>query len=160
MQPSSKPFEALEAVHVSTALLGGFAVSVNGAPIDSARWKFKHPRLLWQMLCLAPGYRLSRDEAAETLWPRVSAQASSNRLYHTLHALRGIFGGAGVSDARQLVRLQGGTLRLDEGVALELDVEHFRQAVHGARARHDSDAAMPFLETAQALLGGTVALLP
>jgi DNA-binding SARP family transcriptional activator/tetratricopeptide (TPR) repeat protein len=154
MQPSSKPFEALEAVHVSTALLGGFAVSVNGAPIDSARWKFKHPRLLWQMLCLAPGHQVSRDEAAETLWPQAGVQASSNRLYHTLHTLRGIFSGAGVADARRLVQLQGGTLRLDAAVMPDVDVQRFAQAVADARACHGSDAALAHLARAHEIHRG------
>ncbi len=134
--------------HIAVTLLGEFAVSVNGAAIDAARWKFKHPRLLWQMFCLAPGHRLSRDEAAEVLWPQATVQASSNRLYHTLHTLRGIFSDAGVADARQLVQLQAGTLRLDPGIRLDVDVQRFAQAVTAARACIGNDAALAHLERA------------
>jgi DNA-binding SARP family transcriptional activator/predicted ATPase len=135
---------------ITTTLLGDFSVSVNGAAIDAARWKFKHPRLLWQMLCLAPGHRLSRDEAAEALWPQAGVQASSNRLYHTLHTLRGVFSDAGLADARQLVRLQAGTLWLDPGVPLDVDAQRFAQAMAAARACSGSDAALAHLENARA----------
>jgi DNA-binding SARP family transcriptional activator/predicted ATPase len=145
---------------VAVTLLGGFSVSVDGVAIDASRWKHRHPRLLLQMLCLAPGHQVSRDEAAEALWPQAGVQASSNRLYHTLHALRGIFGEEGVSDVRKLIQLQGGTLRLDAGVPLDLDVERFRQAVHDARARNSSDAAMAFLEAARALHRDALVLSP
>ena len=37
---------------IAVTLLGDFTVSVDGVQIDPARWKFKHPRLLWQMLML------------------------------------------------------------------------------------------------------------
>jgi DNA-binding SARP family transcriptional activator/predicted ATPase len=145
---------------ITTTLLGDFNVSVNGAFISAARWKFKHPRLLWQMLCLAPGHRVSRDEAAEALWPQAGVKASSNRLYHTLHTLRGIFSDAGIGDARQLIQLQGGTLWLGASVQLDLDVERFRQAVHGARVHNGGDTTMAFLETAQALHRDALALPP
>ncbi len=136
---------------IVTTLLGDFTVSVNGVPIDAARWKFKHPRLLWQMLCLAPGHCVSRDEAAEALWPQATVQASSNRLYHTLHTLRGIFSDAGVADTRQLVQLQGGTLRLDANAQLDVDVQRFVHAVAAARACNGGDAALAHLEAARAV---------
>jgi DNA-binding SARP family transcriptional activator/predicted ATPase len=155
--PRPEPGEAREC-RVVTTLLGEFGVSVGGAAIDPPRWKFKHPRLLWQMLCLAPGHRVSRDEAAEALWPQAGVQASSNRLYHALHTLRGIFSEAGVADARQFVHLQGGTLRLDAGVQLDLDLECFRQAVDSARACNGSDAAMAHLERARTIHRGALSL--
>jgi DNA-binding SARP family transcriptional activator/predicted ATPase len=150
--------DAVQPTRVVVTMLGEFTVSVNGVAIDASRWKLKHPRLLWQMLCLAPGHCVARDEAAEALWPQATVHASSNRLYHTLHVLRGLFNQAGASDARQWVQLQGGTLRLDAGVLLELDLERFRQAV--ARARTDSDMEMSCLETAQALHRGALAVGP
>jgi DNA-binding SARP family transcriptional activator/predicted ATPase len=143
---------------IVTTLLGEFGVGVGGATIDPARWKLKHPRLLWQMLCLAPGHRVSRDEAAEALWPQASAQASSNRLHHTLHALRRLFSDAGLADARRLVQLQAGTLWLDPGVLLDLDVQRFAQAVAAARAYNGSDAALAPLECAREIHRGELAL--
>jgi DNA-binding SARP family transcriptional activator/predicted ATPase len=158
----SKPVEAAVAPQLAVTLLGEFTVSVDGAAIDAERWRFKHPRLLWQMLCLAPGHQVSRDEAADALWPQAAVQASSNRLYHTLHTLRGIFSDAGVSDARQLVQLQGGTLRLDASVVLDVDVQRFAQAVAAARAcdgnGNGGDAALVHLEAARAVQRGDFAL--
>jgi DNA-binding SARP family transcriptional activator/predicted ATPase len=154
---AAAPKESVQ-VRVDITLLGEFTVSVNGVVIEAGRWKFKHPRLLWQMLCLAPGHQVSRDEAAEALWPQAGVQASSNRLYHTLHTLRGIFSEAGVSDARQLVQLQGGTLRLDAGVVLDVDVQRFVQAVAAARACNGSPAALAHLECARAVQCGDFTL--
>jgi DNA-binding SARP family transcriptional activator len=145
---------------IATALLGEFAVSVNGALIAAERWKFKHPRLLWQMLCLAPGHCVSRDEAAEALWPQATVQASSNRLYHTLHTLRGIFSDVGLADARQLVQLQAGTLRLHPALTLDVDVQRFAQAVADARACSGSDAALAHLECAHEIHRGAFAVPP
>jgi DNA-binding SARP family transcriptional activator/predicted ATPase len=139
---------------IAVALLGDFSVRVNGAAIDAQRWKLKHPRLLWQMLCLAPGHRVSRDEAAEALWPQAGVQASSNRLHHTLHTLRRLFNEAGLSDARRLVQLQAGTLGLDPGLALDLDVQCFAQAVAAARACNGSGDALLHLENARAVHRG------
>jgi DNA-binding SARP family transcriptional activator/predicted ATPase len=139
---------------VAVTLLGDFSVSVNGAAIDAQRWKLQHPRLLWQMLCLAPGHRVSRDEAAEALWPQASTQASSNRLHHTLHALRRLFNDAGLADARRLVQLQAGTLWLDPGVGFDLDVRRFAQAVTAARICNGSVDALAHLENARAMLRG------
>jgi DNA-binding SARP family transcriptional activator len=65
---------------ISVTLLGDFSVSVDGAAIDAARWKFRHPRLLWQMLCLAPVHCVSRDEAAETRWPQAGAGGAASAL--------------------------------------------------------------------------------
>jgi DNA-binding SARP family transcriptional activator len=141
---------------IVVTLLGEFTVSVNGAAVAAERWKLKHPRLLWQMLCLAPGHCVSRDEAAEALWPQATVQASSNRLYHTLHTLRGIFGDADLADARQLVQLQAGTLRLDPAVTLDVDVQRFAQAVAAARACNGSAVGLLALEQARALHRGAL----
>jgi DNA-binding SARP family transcriptional activator/predicted ATPase len=143
---------------IAVTLLGDFTVCIEGVLIDAARWKFKHPRLLWQMLCLAPGQRLSRDEAAEALWPQASVQASSNRLYHALHTLRSIFSDAGVADARQLIPMQGGTLWLDADRVIDVDVQRFMQAAAAARACGDGDAVWGHLEHASALHRGPFAV--
>jgi DNA-binding SARP family transcriptional activator/predicted ATPase len=143
---------------IAVTLLGTFTVCVNGAPIAAERWKFKHPRLLWQMLCLAPAHCVSRDEAAEALWPQATVKASSNRLYHALHTLRGIFSDAGLADARQLVQLQAGTLRLDPARRLDVDVQRFAQAVVDARACNGGGAALAHLERAHAIHRGALQL--
>jgi DNA-binding SARP family transcriptional activator/predicted ATPase len=143
---------------IAVTLLGDFAVSVNGAAIDATRWKFKHPRLLLQMLCLAPGHRVSRDEATEALWPQANTQAACNRLHHALHTLRAILRGAGLSDARLLVQLQAGTLLLDSSVVLDLDVTRFVQAVAAARACDGAAAGLAHLENARAEHRGAFAV--
>jgi DNA-binding SARP family transcriptional activator/predicted ATPase len=143
---------------IGVTMLGGFSVSVDGQAIDGRSWKRRHPRLLWQMLCLAPGHRVSRDEAAEALWPQAGVAVSSNRLHHTLHTLRGILAQAGRRASRPLIELQAGTLWIDERAQLDLDVQRFRQAAVAARACNGSDAAIAHLEQACALHGGALAL--
>jgi DNA-binding SARP family transcriptional activator/predicted ATPase len=143
---------------IAVTLLGDFAVSVNGVAIDATRWKLKHPRLLFQMLCLAPGHRVSRDVATEALWPQANAQAASNRLHHALHTLRAILRGAGLLGARQLIQLQAGTLLLDSSVVLDLDMTRFAQAVAAARACNGGAVGLAQLENARAEHQGVFAV--
>jgi DNA-binding SARP family transcriptional activator/predicted ATPase len=160
-QPTSRkridhPMSSTDTITIT--LLGEFGVSVNGSPVDAAYWRFKHPRLLWQMLCLAPQHRVSRDEAVEALWPQAGVQASSNRLYHTLHTLRGALGSLGWADARRVIVLQGGTISLGPALELDIDAQRFAQAVSAARACKDGVAVTRALEQARAIHGGVLAL--
>jgi predicted ATPase/DNA-binding SARP family transcriptional activator len=124
-------------VGMRVAMLGEFSVEVAGRRIEASHWKHRHPKLLLQMLCLAPGHLLSRDEATGALWPRAGVRASANRLYHTLHRLRGILVATGIDEAtaRQAAQLQAGVVALR--CALDVDAARLRAAVHAARKSGD-----------------------
>jgi DNA-binding SARP family transcriptional activator/predicted ATPase len=141
-----------ERTTIDVSLLGEFTVSVGGVPLSPGQWKLRHPRLLWQMLCLTTGRRMSRDEVIEVLWPRASAQAAANRLHHTLHVLRSIFGSVGLESSRDLIKLQGGTVWIDPSQAIDLDVTRFQAAVQAAR--EDEVRAPELLAQARAFYRG------
>jgi DNA-binding SARP family transcriptional activator/predicted ATPase len=145
---------------VQVRLLGAFEVRVDGQLMDAQKWTLKHARCLWQMLCLAPGHRLPKEEVIEALWPEArSASAAANRLYHTLHALRALLAAAGVATAEPAVALVAGVLRLHEGVELQVDATAFHQAAWRARqAPAGSAEASQALRQAAALATGALAV--
>src|SRR5215212_107093 len=69
-------------------LLGGFRVSVGSRAIAQDAWHLKKAAVLVKLLALAPGHRLHREQAMETLWPDSGRRAASNNLRQTLHAAR------------------------------------------------------------------------
>jgi predicted ATPase/DNA-binding SARP family transcriptional activator len=150
--------QRLTLARVSTSLFAEFVVAVDGVAVAPERWRLKHVRALWQMLCLAPGHRLSRDETTEALWPQAGAQASSNRLHHTLHALRGIFGDAGLVDVRERIVLQAGTLWLDSHMGHDIDVVQFRRAVQAVRHCSSDEHMIAALQAAAAWCRGPLVL--
>ena len=133
-------------------LLGGFAVSVDGATIPEAQWKLRRARGLVKLLALSPGHRLHRDQVIETFWPDADLKAANNNFYQTLYVARRVLESA---DGPSLP-LEEGFLNLSaqEGQSLSLDVEQFETAA--ARAK-DSQNPVEY-ESALALYTGD--LLP
>src|SRR3569623_2132010 len=75
-----------EAVRIS--LLGGFRVSVGDRTLRRDSWRVRKAASLVKLLTLAPGYRLHRGQAMETLWPELGRRAASYYLRQALHAAR------------------------------------------------------------------------
>jgi DNA-binding response OmpR family regulator len=50
-------------------LFSGFRVVVGGRTVAPKAWSRRKPAALVKLLALAPGHRLRRDQAMETLWP-------------------------------------------------------------------------------------------
>ena len=147
-------------LNITTEQLGHYRVVVGTHEVPAHRWKHRHVRLLWQMLCLADGHRVSRDEACEALWPQSAVQASSNRLYHTLHGLRNVLGEAAGTDGKELVQLQAGTLCLGAGLVIDTDVQRFEAMVEQARRLGDGEPAAQWLQQARQIHRGALALPP
>jgi predicted ATPase/DNA-binding SARP family transcriptional activator len=121
-------------MRITIRLLGQFEVAVGGERVNGNAWRLRHPRELLQMLCLSSGGRVSRDEVLERLWPRATMEAAANRLYHTLHSLRGIFSAVGVGTHQPVLLLSGGVIQLTEQHDFEIDCHAFRASVALARA--------------------------
>lgn len=117
---------------IDATLLGGFEVRVDGQLIANVQWKLRHPRQLFQMLLLEPD-GLSREQVLSVLWPDTDPTAAANRLHHTLHLVRGIFVGAGLSKAAPVALLEADTVRLNPIHAVDVDVRSFSRCVAGAR---------------------------
>src|SRR6478752_7223932 len=54
---------------MSLVLLGGFQVAIDGRQIEAEAWRERRAARLLQYLALSPGYRCSREQLVEALWP-------------------------------------------------------------------------------------------
>jgi predicted ATPase/DNA-binding SARP family transcriptional activator len=145
-------------MQIALSLLGAFEARADSRVLEGGVWKLKHPRLLLQMLALASGHELYRDQVLDRLWPNADAQAGSNRLYHSLHVLRAIFTEAGVAKAEPVVVFEGGRLALSPAHAFDIDVQRFHALIEQARRPSGADGAraqqQQLLEQALALHRG------
>lgn len=73
---------------VAIATLGRFTVSRAGQPIPLVAWQSRKARDLLKMLAARRGRPLTRDAAAEALWPNEDAGPLPNRLSVALSTLR------------------------------------------------------------------------
>ena len=92
-------------------LLGGFRITLAGAPAPPARKESRKPQdLLKLLLVLAPagGGAVPVDRLCHALWPDAEGDAARNAFDNTLHRLRKLLG------AERLL-LQAGGLALDTG---------------------------------------------
>ena len=67
----------------------GFRVVVDGAEVA---WPTRRAAELVQLLALAEGHRLPRDEAIDALWPTLGADAGAANLRKAAHHARGALG--------------------------------------------------------------------
>ncbi|MGD0699097.1 MAG: BTAD domain-containing putative transcriptional regulator [Trebonia sp.] len=83
---------------VTVRLLGGFAVTRGGRPVDVPPGR---GRQLIKLVATAGG-RLTADAAMEALWPEADPDASANRLRTVLNRLKDAAGDVVLRDDRQL----------------------------------------------------------
>src|SRR5829696_7740792 len=65
---------------VRIELLGRFRVAVDGDEVARDLWPGRRAAELVQLLALADGHRLTRDEVVEALWPHLEAEAGAANL--------------------------------------------------------------------------------
>src|SRR5215217_7351107 len=124
-------------------LLGGFRVSVGPRTIEHDQWRLRKATALVKLLALAPGHRLHREQAMDTLWPDSGRKAASNNLRQTLlGARRALHPSLGsqylVSEDEQLLLCPQGELWVD--------VDAFEEAAATARRARDPVAYRAALE--------------
>jgi DNA-binding SARP family transcriptional activator len=73
---------------IEIATLGRFAVLRAGQPIPLAAWQSRKARDLLKLLAARRGRAITRDAAAEALWPNEDPRPLSNRLSVALSTLR------------------------------------------------------------------------
>ncbi len=119
--------------HVSARVLGGFDVAVGGRPITRADWQRLSAERLVKLLLVTPGHRVSREAAAETLWPDAAPGAGRANLRKALHFATHAL------DGSRLIVADDETI----GVAidrLDLDLDLLRGALDDLATRHRQDA--------------------
>jgi DNA-binding SARP family transcriptional activator/predicted ATPase len=150
----------IRAATITVQLLRPFSVAIDGVAMPARAWRLRHPRQLFQMLCLRSGQRLHRDAAIEALWPQSDAQASANRLYHTIHVLRAEFAKMGLDAGAPVVVFEAGTLSLNPHHQFSVDALRFDSIVQGCRTTMDDESCDAQLEQAVALWPSTPIAAP
>ncbi len=118
---------------ITLRLLGGFDVSVDGAPVAPEQWTRRQAASLVKVLALAPGRRLHREQVIEALWPGASVETAGPRLHKAAHYARRALGGDSSA-----VLLRNDMVALLPGGEITVDVDEFR-----ARARQAVDGGTP-----------------
>jgi hypothetical protein len=107
------------ATHVEIRVLGGFEVSVGGRSVPRRAWQHRRAVELVELLALAPGHRLHREQVIDSLWPALGPGAGGANLRKAAHYARAALG------ARGAVVLQRGQASLWPGAQLAVDIDRF-----------------------------------
>jgi DNA-binding SARP family transcriptional activator len=117
---------------IEIRLLGSFAARVDGTEVPRKDWPSLRAAQLVQILALADGHRLLRDEVIEALWPQLDPEAGAANLrkaaHHARQALR----------TAEAVVLQQGQVSLCPSLPLSVDVVLFDRLADAALASGDA----------------------
>jgi DNA-binding SARP family transcriptional activator len=131
--------------------LGGFAISLGGEHLGTARWGRPKVQQLFKYLLTAPHHLAHRDVLMDALWPELPLDAAWTNLKNGISRLRRVL-------EPQLLPRQASRFLVAEGASYRLllaphdrwdAAEFLRQAEAAQRSRRDEDFA-----AAVALYGG------
>ncbi len=91
--------------------LGGFTVWHGDRELAPGRWSRRTVAALFKCLLTAPGQRLTREQAADLLWPDADRDQGSVNLRAAIHRLRAVLDEPGT--ATSYLRSEGSILLLD-----------------------------------------------
>jgi len=139
----SAAVETLERVDIR--MLGRFSVAIDGADVPPDRWPSLRSAHLVQLLSLADGQRLLREQVIDALWPQLDPEAGAANLrkaaHHARQALR----------HQDAVVLRGGQVLLCPAKArVVVDAVAFERLADAALAKRDRAACV---EAADAYAG-------
>lgn len=107
---------------VGIQVLGDFEVVVSGRALDRSVWQRLSSERLVKLLAITPGHRLSRETAAETLWPGAAPDLSRASLRKALH-----FAGRALEGTAVLC-VEGGAIALRPD-RFDLDLDRLEDAL-------------------------------
>lgn len=116
---------------VRIGVLGRFSVEVGDRTVDEGAWPGRRSAELVQLLALAPGHRLLRDEVLDALWPHLAPDAAANNLRKAAHHARQVLG-----DPDSVV-LRSGAVALFPDREVTSDLEDLAAAADRALAGDD-----------------------
>jgi DNA-binding SARP family transcriptional activator len=113
---------------IEIALLGRFAVTVDGRPVPDSAWRRKRAAGLVKILALAEGRRLHREQVMDLLWPGLPAAAASANLRKAVHYARAALGAASA------IGRCGAMLELCPAGDLRVDAQAFEAAARAGQS--------------------------
>ncbi|MGB9011268.1 MAG: AAA family ATPase [Aeromicrobium sp.] len=123
----------IDEVHVQ--LLGGFEVLSDGERVDSSRWPGRRAADLVQLLALADGHRMLREQVIDALWPQLGPEAGAANLRKAAHHAR-----RALADPESVI-LHRGLVTLFPSRTVTTDVAAFESAAQLALAHQNTSAA-------------------
>ena len=105
---------------VRIELLGGFRVAIGGDEVVADAWPGRRAAELVQLLALADGHRLTRDQVVEALWPHLDVEAGAANLRKAAHYARQALASS------EAVVLRGGQVALFPSRPVETDAGRLR----------------------------------
>jgi DNA-binding SARP family transcriptional activator len=113
---------------VRIELLGRFQVAVGDDEVVADAWPGRRAAELVQLLALADGHRLTRDQVVEALWPHLEVAAGAANLRKAAHHARQALA------SPDAVVLRGGQVALFPSRSVETDAGHFEAQARVALA--------------------------
>ncbi len=120
---------------VAVTVMGGFAVTVDGAAVDSSEWRGRQAAALVKILALEPRHALHREQLIDALWPGLSVEEAAPRLHKAAHYARRALGQPGS------VVLSQESVALFPAQQIQVDARTFHDLAESALAGRDRDAA-------------------
>jgi DNA-binding SARP family transcriptional activator/tetratricopeptide (TPR) repeat protein len=124
---------------VTIGVLGGFTVSVDGAPVPLTAWRSRQARTLVKVLAARRGRPVTRDALCELLWPDDDPSRTGHRLSVLLATVRGVLDPDRSWPADRHI--------LAEATGLRLDLRHV--AVDADDLIHDAELAAALVDGGQ-----------
>ena len=115
-------------------LLGAFTVALDDVVVSAEDWPSQRSAQLVQLLALAEGHRVPREQVIDALWPQLEPEAGGANLRKAAHHARQALG---LQDA---VVLHGGHVTLGPSKSIHVDAAHFEQLARAALASRDPGA--------------------
>jgi DNA-binding SARP family transcriptional activator len=121
-------------MRVRVQLLGRFGVTVDDRRVAAGDWRRARSVALVELLALAEGYRLHREQVMDALWPELPPDAAAGNLRKAVYYARRALG------AHDVVGVQGEVLALAPGAELEVDAARFEAEAQAALRARDASA--------------------
>lgn len=144
------------AAEVAVLALGRFAVLQAGELVPVAAWQSRKARDLFKLLVARKGRPLTREAAAEAMWPGEAPEALSNRLSVALSTIRKVLDPQRRHPADHYVISDARTIAVRTG-HIDIDLIEFLRVTDRAAeltASGDRDAAEAALRRARQLYAG------
>ncbi len=139
---STRTLEWLEdarSPRLDICMLGGFDLSCAGRSATSEVWRLSKAQSLIQLLALAPGHRIHREQVLETLWPGADPKVAAGNFYQVIHAARGALESVSPpgTDLRQALQLRTHVIALSPPIELWIDAIEFEKLTRNAVTASD-----------------------